>query len=101
MPNPTKRDSRESTPGAPGLEEGKFEKMMGDLEGGIKANEKKKKKKKIRVKPLHIKATKRTPAQKPLTVSSALKREADLESGVTKPTAALRNAAASRALKGK
>lgn len=87
MPNPKKRDPREPTPGAEGLPAEDFEKMMGDLEGGIKARGKKKKKK--------------APAQKPLSVSSALKREEEKGSGVTKPAAALRNAAASRAKLGK
>lgn len=85
MPGPSKADPREPTPGAPGLPEDQFEKMMEQLEAGIKARDKKKKK----------------AAPKKLTVSSALENEKKKGSGVTKPAAALRFSAASRAMKSK
>ena len=65
MPNnPTtpKRDPREATPGAEGLSSTEFEKMMEELEGGIKKTKKPKK-------------------PEPLSVKSALKAQED--SGIT------------------
>ena len=76
-----KRDPREPTPGAPGLSSEEFERMMEELESGIKRSQ----------------DARETP--KPLSVDSAL--EAQKPEGITSPSAALRRTAAQRAMKKK
>ena len=73
-----KRDPREPTPGAPGLSSEEFERMMEELESGIKRSQ----------------DARKTP--KPLSVESAL--EAQKPEGITKPEAALGRTAARRAM---
>ena len=77
------------------LSAGAYDKKMGELEKGIKTPKKKKRR---------IPNAKRVPAmkfkpkdlieKKPISISSALNREEEKGSGVTKPEAALRNAVA-------
>ena len=73
-----KRDSREPTPGAPGLSSAEFEKMMEELEAGIKK----------------ARSTRAPLTQPPLTTESALEKVKS--EGITDARGALRRAAAIR-----